>query len=420
MPAACAILKDLTARQWQPLLHWLDTSGLALYFLDRLSDLELCAMLPPRVLARLQQNLADNTARTQSMASEWTALNRLFQKAGLSYATLKGFSLWPISVPKTELRSQLDLDFLVSEESSAGARAILEGVGYRLSAIGDRSWEFKTGHEQPPSLKTLYTAKPQRSVELHIERQNATSAPLLSRTEDRCFYGAFLPVLSPVDLFLGQAMHVYKHVSSSFARTAHLIELRRHVLVRHHDDAFWKEARRIAERDAKPPIALGVVMLLISQVMGEFAPEALTCWTVDRLPLAVRTWVELYGKRVALGSFPGSKLYLLLQKEVEAAGIPAKRPVRRALLPSRLPPAIAHRVPGETAAARVKRNARQLHFIFFRLRFHTVEGLRYVCESFRWRRRLDRLACQRGLPSARSPFALHVDEVRIEGNRIPR
>jgi hypothetical protein len=415
------VLKGLTAKQWQPLLHWLDTSGLALYFLDRIADLELCAMLPPSVLSRLQHNLADNAVRTQSLAKEWTTLNLLFQKAGLSYATLKGFSLWPVSVPMLELRSQLDLDFLVAEESAEGVQAILEGEGYRLSAISDRSWEFKTACGQSPSLKALYTAKPQRSVELHIERQSAAAPPLLSRTENRCFHGALMPVLSPVDLFLGQAMHVYKHLSSAFTRAAHLIEFRRHVLVRHHDGAFWREARRIAERDAKLPIALGVVVLLITDIMGEFAPEALTCWTVDSLPITVRTWVQLYGRRVALGSFPGSKLYLLLQKEVEALGIPAKRPTSRALLPSRLPPAIAHRVPGEAAATRVNRNAQQLHFIFFRLRFHTVEGLRYMYESFRWRWRLGRLTRQPGLPSIRSTFAkLRTEEVRIESNRVPR
>ena len=33
MPAACAELQHLSAKQWQRLLHWMDISGLALYFL---------------------------------------------------------------------------------------------------------------------------------------------------------------------------------------------------------------------------------------------------------------------------------------------------------------------------------------------------------------------------------------------------
>ncbi len=54
--------------------------------------------------------------------------------------------------------------------------------------------------------------------------------------------------------------------------------------------------------------------------MGEFAPEALTYWTVDRMPVAARLWVKLYGHHVVFAGFPGSKLYLLLQKELQEAG----------------------------------------------------------------------------------------------------
>ena len=72
-------------------------------------------MVPQRVLARLQQDLADNTLRTMQMITEANAIHTRFQDAGISYATLKGFTLWPDSVPRLELRSQLDLDFLVAE-----------------------------------------------------------------------------------------------------------------------------------------------------------------------------------------------------------------------------------------------------------------------------------------------------------------
>jgi hypothetical protein len=421
LPAQCSVLKDLTVRQWQPLMHWLDTSGLALYFLDRLTDLELCAMLPPAVLSRLRQNLADNTARTRAMMIECAALHHLFQRAGLTYATLKGFSLWPISVPKPELRSQLDLDFMVAEESAAEARKILEAMGYRLHAISGNSWEFKSAHPAPLSLKTLYTIKPQRSIELHIETQNPKTALLLPRTESRYFYGVWMPVLSPVDLFIRQGRHAYKHVCSAFSRAAHLIEFRRHVLVRHHDTAFWNEVRERAEGGTKTAIALGVVINLISQVMGDFAPEALTCWTADRLPTAIRAWVEVYGSRVVLGDFPGSKLYLLLQKETEALGIPSARPLRRALLPFRLPSAITHAEPDESAVARMQRNARQLRFVIARLRFHAVEGVRYLCESFRWRRHLNCLTSQSGHSPDRASFTgLPAEEVGMENNQSPR
>ena len=133
----------LSGKAWGQLLCWLDMSGLSLYFLNRLVVLDLCDMLPSEVLTSLQQNLVDNTQRTQSMISESIAIQQEFQNAGLLYANLKGQSLCPSSVSKPELRSQFDLDFLIAERDAPNARAILEGRGYRLYATSGRSWEFK-------------------------------------------------------------------------------------------------------------------------------------------------------------------------------------------------------------------------------------------------------------------------------------
>jgi hypothetical protein len=391
MPAECERLQNLSSRRWQSLLTWLDTSGMTLYFLERFTELGRCEMLPPAVLARLQQNLADNTERTNSMIAESTAVHLGFQSAGLSYATLKGFSLWPVSVPKPELRSQLDLDFLISAGSAPAARRILEARGFRLKAISGRSWEFKSGVPGKASLKNLYKPTLHRCVELHLETNDRGPASLLARTTRLYFDGVFMPVLNPVDLFLGQGLHLYKHVCGEFWRAAHLIEFRRHVLARYRDTDFWQELRKLAEGNLRASVGLGVITLLISHTMGDFAPEELNCWTVDQLPVRIRLWVERYGRHSVFASHPGDKLYLLLQQELERAGLTAKRSLRQALLPSRLPPAIAHGSANETLSARLVRHRRQAYFTLFRLRFHLVEGLRYLWEFSRWQQYVDGL-----------------------------
>jgi hypothetical protein len=382
LPASYARLLHLSRGEWESLLHWLDTSGLALYFLDRMEELRLADSLPFPVIARLRQNRADNAERIDAMIAESAAIQRKFQEEGVSYSVLKGFSLWPVSVPKLELRSQLDLDFLVTVESAVVARRILEANGYRLHAISGRSWEFKASENQLCSLRDLYKPGLARTAELHLD---AVGAPQLSRSHKLDFRGLSMPILSPVDLFLGQGLHLYKHVCSEFSRTAHLVEFRRHVIARHEDDAFWTELREHVADDQGVCLRLGAVTLLISRVMGGFAPEALTCWTVDRLPATAIRWVDLYGHRTVLASFPGSKLYLFLQTELEGAGLSAKRSRRQALLPRRLPPNITHGAPGETTVARFNRYRKQFHFILVRLRFHVFEGLNFFCESILWR-----------------------------------
>jgi hypothetical protein len=385
LPTEFASLLYISRREWQDLLRWLDTSGLALYFLDRLEELDLSEMLPRPVVARLRQNRADNTKRINEMIAESAAIQSSFQDAGLSYALLKGFSLWPISVPKLELRSQIDLDFLVAKESATEAQRILEGFGYRLHTSNGRHLDFRAGEEQTGSLKDMYKAGKIRTAELHIEAVGCGRTSQLSRTQRQTLSGGCMHVLSPTDLFLGQGLHLYKHVCSQFSRAAHLIEFRRHVIARRDDLAFWKELEDLASREPQSSIRLGVVIQLITRVMGQFAPEALTRWTVDQLPATAKLWVDRYGRRTVLATFPGSKLYLLLEKELQAAGLPARYSLLHALVPRRLPPSIGQAVAGETRSARIARYRKQLLYILFRLRFSTFEGIRYLCESILWR-----------------------------------
>jgi hypothetical protein len=380
-----ARLLHLRRKEWEELLPWLDSSGLALYFLDRLEEAGLLNTLPPWVAARLKNNLADNTQRLKEMMAESTAIQRSFQKAGLSYAVLKGFSLWPTSVPKLELRSQLDIDFLVADENVDEARRVLENAGYRLHAQNAKNLDFRANEGRTNSLKDLYKAGRSRSAELHREHIVAGRPTILARTQTVSFDGIEMPVLAPMDLFLGQGLHLLKHICLPYLRAAHMIEFRRHVIARYDDLAFWNQLERHVAGHAQTRIRLGLVILFISRAMGPFAPEALTRWTANLVPPRAKLWVDLYAQRAALAASPGSKLYLLLEKELEGLGIPPKRSPLRVLMPLRLPPFIVHVGEDGTLAAHISRYYRQFGFLAFRLRFHIREGIRYLYESVRWR-----------------------------------
>lgn len=384
-PEACIGLRYLPSAEWPKLLRWLDTSGLALYFLDRLKNLKLTDVLPSAVLVRLEKNATQNAIRARSMATESCSIQRGFQSENLSYAVLKGFSLYPFSVPSPELRSQLDLDFLVSEASAPAARKILEEHGYRLHAISGRSWEFKTEGLPNGSIADLYKVSALRSVELHLEYDRPGDSSLIARAEWRSLQGISMPVLAGPDLFLGQARHLFKHVHSECWRTSHLLELHRHMLSRRHDAEFWHRVRTTAGNDTRTVIALGVSALLIVRILCGELPDGFAGWTIDHLPSGVRRWVESHGCDSAFADHPGSKLYLLLQRELEFAGVPRNRPLRRSLVPLRLPPSISLAPANESFTASLQRHRVQLRFIRFRLRFHIVQGLRYFWESFRWR-----------------------------------
>ena len=386
LPERCSQLVEMSVKDWERLMRWLDLSGLALYFLDRIVELKLCNLLPTAVFTRLHLNLIDNTERTRQMLLESMRIQGDFQKAGISYAVLKGISLWPAAVPKPELRSQFDLDFLVAEPDMAEARGFLERSGYRQYAVSGRSAEFKKNERPGVSLKDIYRHFDSYGVELHSAQRSANATMVLDRVQWRNVDGMAMPVLTPTDLFLGHGMHTFKHVCGEFSRAAQFVEFRRHVLRYREDERFWRELQQMAEGGHRTSLGLGLVLYLIDNVMGEFVPEVLASWTVDRVPERLRLWVRTYGHRVMLGDHPGTKLYLILQDELERCGVEGKRSMRSSLLPAQLPPPVIRPFANEGLGTRIRRNLMQLATILERAKFHVIEGIRYAVEARRWRR----------------------------------
>jgi hypothetical protein len=382
--------RTLSPADWRNLLAWLDVSGLALYFFDHVEQLGCRDLLPRAVASRWQQNSDDNTARTRGMIDESIAIQRGFQNVGIVYAVMKGASLLGCGVPRLELRHQFDLDYLVSPTSASEARRILEARGYRLRAISGNTWEFKINETPHVRAKDLYKNLPYRGVELHLEPCSSIDSSRLDRVQTKELFGIFMPVLSPVDLFLGQAMHIFKDVRAGFSRAAHFLELHRHVLARGDDHLFWCELRTRIETDSRLRFGFSLVAYFMSSIVGHGASETLKPSSLDLLPVATRLWVDRYGHRVLFGNPPGTKLYMLLENELRA-GATSHKPSRDVfILPLRPPPAVIRSSADEPLRTRIARYRIQLCFLVSRLRFHTIEGIRYAFESGRWRRHLER------------------------------
>jgi hypothetical protein len=391
-PEVAERLGAFSVRDWEKALFWLDASGFALYLLDRLTALGLQHLLPEPLLARLQQNLHDNRARTTALFEEAVTVSYAFQRKQISFALLKGVTLVPVSVPDSSLRYQWDLDFLIAEKDAMVVQEILQDFGYTLHAVSGETWEFKAGVSGMPDISNIYKVRPYRSLELHLlpaagNNGSSEGQDRLARAELRRIRGETLTTLSPEDLFVQQALHLFKHICSEYTRASWVLEYWRHVLARRDDAAFWRDVKSIAENEPQADVSIGAVTLLATQFFGEFAPEELKRWTVDRLSPAVRLWIETYGRRALLTEFPGSKLYLILQQQLHVDR-GADQAARRLLFPIHMPPKITHGEIGKGLLSRLMSYRAQSDFIFVRLRFHVVEGLRYVVESSRWQRRL--------------------------------
>jgi hypothetical protein len=376
---------------WVGFYSWLDASGLAIYFLDRLYSLRLTAAIPDRVLHRLEDNFADNRERSVSMLEEFVRINVEFQAAGLSYANLKGFTLVPDACSDVALRCQLDLDFIVARNDVPCCEKVLERQGYVLTGAKEHVREFKAGSGQLPSIQSLYKANLQKSIEIHIaDRLEQDRTHLwnneLSGYRSQSWGGLEFPVLSDCDKFIGLAFHLFKHLKSEWTRASWVLEYANFINFHREDNFLWLEVKKHLSNNPEAKTAVGIATLFTNRTFGiSYLPETLIS-AVMELPRLFRLWVERYRDRVLLSSFPGTKLYLLLQAALSIDKGTVSSEMRSKLLPMHRPSRVTVDLDDQGPGFRLKQAKAEMYYFFFRLRFHIAQGCCYILEAPRWKK----------------------------------
>lgn len=378
-------------REWLRSKEWLHTSGLALYFHARATELGIEDVIPVRFLHELEGNHAENRVRTEDLFREFVKINMEFQRAKLSYANLKGFTIAPRSCSDPTYRYQHDLDFLVSRRDAEECRQALDRHGYCLTAVFGDTWEFRTGPAEVSSLRDLYKARAQRSLEVHLvpeaeQNESHRYGDRLSRLQLQVWNGFEFPALSECDKLLGQALHLFKHFQTEWTRTAWMLEYANAIRSHRNNESLWQETIAAISVAPETKIGIGVASLITSRAFGVVPPARFTACTLGEMTEQIRLWVDRYQDELVYIEYPGSKLYLLLQDVLLQDRQEWQSQRRRKLLPSRLPPKTILTAQSHDIGLRAKTMFARICFIWTRLRFHVAEGLRYKIEAARWKK----------------------------------
>ena len=392
-------LKKFKLRHWSETLRWLDDSGLALYFLQRLQSFGATDLLPADVLARLQQNLAENRQRTDHVACEFNLINTRFQQAGMNFAVIKGFSLAPTFCPDLALRTFSDLDYLVDRQSLLLGRQVLKEMGY--SPVGCSDIEFKFGKPSPKMPTTSdspYSIKTEPLVELHTAFwKRASCVPLrepeflLERTVLHSWRGLRFPALNERDAFIFQVLHVFQHILEGWIKLGWLLEIGCFLSRRSSDAKFWCEVDDRIQRVPYFTEFAAIVIGLVKTVFAAATPDLAEGW-MRTMRAHARLWLENYAETWVFDEhrfsrsnfFPTAKLALFLHQEYIPNPEMKKDMVRRRLFPWKRPERVA--VPVDQSLASVLAAAQlQGRFVVDSIIFHSGSSLRYLWELPRWR-----------------------------------
>jgi hypothetical protein len=373
-------------RDWMRTRRWLHTSGLALYFMHRITELRVEAAIPLVLSRELRANMAANRVRTAALFDEFAGINIEFQRAGILYANLKGFTLAPAACPDPALRYQHDLDFLVSRRDAERCRQVLARQGYSQTATFGDSWEFSAGAAEVYTMRDLYRARAQRSVELHLvpESEEERNDNRLSRLQLQVWNNFEFPALADSDRLLEQAMHLFHHFQSEWSRTAWLLEYATAIRTHQDDGDVWKKVESTLHATPEMPIGVAMASLITSRAFSVNLPAELTR-TAGAIPPQVRLWIDRYGQELVFAEHPGSKLYLLLN-DVLLEGHPEwPRQRLKRLLPRR-PPQKVMVTKSASIRMSLRLKAGKMRFVLRRLWFHIAAGFSYKLEAARWRR----------------------------------
>jgi hypothetical protein len=399
-PAGAPIeqLKSFRSIDWESVLDWMDLSGIALIFHDRLKQLGPPDIVPREVKNALEANFENQRRRVEEMLGEFDSLNAQFKRAGVEYAAWKGFSLMPDYCPAAALRPTYDYDYLISERSLRCAREVLEGSGYTYKPERGRQNSLNFVPRQSPvsamqAQHGLYAASFSRKVELHTKLwdDEAFAIPLrvpenpLDRRFRHTVQSATFFALAAEDAFLFQCLHIFQHVLHNWCRLGWLWEMAYFLHHRRDDTQFWGAISTTLRDNRELSAIVALAMTLATRLFHAPMPPSVITRHFGPEQSWIGVWTEQYGLSSAFDNFSENKYSLFLYREFVRDEAVWRQIRKSRLVPLHRPNHVSGTASPGLAPARPS-SWEQSFYVVQRLIHHSVHGASYALESRRWDR----------------------------------
>jgi hypothetical protein len=402
-PAGLQALRCASSRQWQRTITWLDHSGLALYFLQRV-ETDSASFLPRDILLQLRERSKNNQQRVARLKEIFESINRGFERNGVRYAVLKGFSLTPEYCANPCNRAQSDLDYLIARDSIAAAQNLLSELGYVLKRHESDELSFWIPAPEPTDAAQQYSPNGPWMVELHLSTWDQSLFHIPLKIPEPSFFelrthrwnGLEFPCLPKRLAFAGQIVHSFKHVLCGWIRLSWLFEIACFLRDQSEERRFWQEFDQLVTAEPLLAELVAIITCLAVDLFPSPVPESVQKYIQDLRP-PVRVWLEEYAPGWLFERFPRyeirwlsrSKLSMFLKELYCAPQADHGAEDFRVLFPlHRLKRLVQTRNTKTTAMGSTLYKIRwlALHSIY-----HAGATVRYLWELPRWRHRVHHL-----------------------------